>query len=429
MIAEVIIPAEGEVTKPQLPKIGVTTLTSAALSKPSTGVTYTQIRELRKDATIALTILAANWGFDEDKEWVELNGEVPEEWISLIKRNLMELRDDLLSISIKGLLDFGWVPFEKVFEVGDDGYIHISKMKSLVQDYTDIMVEMETGAFVGFQQEPGVIVPFEKSFLLTSDLEGTNWYGQSKFVAAKRIVDSWNLADDGANRYDTKVAGSHWLVRYPIGRTVYNAVEQDNYDIAKGILNSIESSGKVIIPNTVTRFVKEMNEIENGWEVKPIADHTARQYSFVARLQYLDKLKVRAMGYPERAILEGTFGAKSEAGVHANIAASAQDVRHRYITHKLNEGVVDQLLMINFGPEAKGAVRILPAPITDASVTFLQNIYKMMMNNPETVQAEYNDGIDMNRFKDRIGIPGTGTDVKIEIETASGQRFNTNPAE
>jgi len=44
------------------------------------------------------------------------------------------------------------------------------------------------------------------------------------------------------------------------------------------------------------------------------------QGSFIDRQKYLDALKMRAFGLPERSILEGSHGTKAEADVHADIA-------------------------------------------------------------------------------------------------------------
>ena len=459
----------GEVSGPQVPSAGTSALTDPRLTKYLGTLTYKVIDTLRKDATIALTrelmpgpILAANWNFGPSEEYEDLNGEdsVKEEWITFIKNDLMKVRDTFLINSIRGLLDYGWVPYEKVFKKGKDGYIHLHKLKQLVQRYTDIVVDQQTGEFLGFYQEEGfqgVTVPYEKAFLLNEGVEGTNWYGLSKMHAAQTPVEDWNEANAGANQYDRKIAGSHWLIKYPVGETEYDGVATDNYEIAKKVLNSLESSGGIILPNSLSRFVQDMSEEDKGWEVSPISDVSARQYSFVARLQYLDKLKVRAMGYPERAILEGNFGTKAEAGVHASIAAVAQDVRHKAICSAINESIVDQLLIINFGPEAEGAVRLSPSPITDATVTFLQNVYKMFCNSPEVVAQEYNT-LDMETFREVIGMPNSGEvghvltpEEELELKksssiqrdneddddvedddgnliTQSGNRYNTNPS-
>lgn len=400
------------------------------LTRPSSTYSYRERRELRKQPAYALArelmpgpILAANWTISPSNIWKAENGqEVPEEWVTHIRKDLMGIRDDLLTATIKGLMDFGWVPFEQVFEQESDGSYHLVKLKALLQDYTDIKITKK-GAFAGFVQNSWtgsaestgiqrVRVPKYKSLLFSINVEGTNWYGEGRLDAAAESIESWNDADDGAARYDNKVAGSHWVIYYPTGKTEVSGVETDNYELAADLLANVESSGGFILPSTISNIIEDMDKAETGWKVEALSDAQARQHSFVARLEYLDKCVVRAAGYPERAILEGNFGTKAESGVHSNIAGSAQDVLHRYLVAVLNENSVDQLLYWNYGPEAVGAVRINPAPITNVQQDFLNDVYKMMMNNQVIVGEEYNQ-INKPALRDKVSIPHHNEDTQV----------------
>jgi len=173
------------------------------------------------------------------------------------------------------------------------------------------------------------------------------------------------------------------------------------------------------LPSSVQSHISDLNsEGKSEWRVEAISDTMARQHSFVARLEYLDRLKVRAYGFPEDTILKTRYTPKTEQGVHANIVATAQDLQHQYIVFMLNQHVINQTLIYNWGKKARDAVYVVPAPITNMSLTFLQDIYKMMANNQTVVMKEYNN-IDMPELRTKIAIPHNGEFEKIEDDPSN----------
>jgi len=419
-----------ETSGKQVPQVSIDSwLVDGVLPKAQTSRTYDDYRRIRKDATVSLVrehapgpIIAANWSFEKRED------SVPDAWLELVKEDAERIRDDYLLQAVQNLNDFGWMPFEKVWYKDKDGYARIRKLKALIHDYTNILVDLK-GNFQGFQQDDfaGTIIPLEKALLLSRDVEGTNWYGTAKLEIVGRVQDDWDDSNAGANRYDKKIAGSHWVVYYPIGTTPIDGIDTDNYTVAGDILRALESSGKMRIPSAVQSHVTDLDKDgKSEWKVEAISDTMARQHSFVARLEYLDRLKVRAYGFPEDTILKTRYSPKAEQGVHANIVATSQDVQHRAIVKMLNKHVIDQMLRYNFGQDAEGAVFIKPAPITNMSLTFLQDIYKMAMNNPSIVAAEYNE-LDMPELRDKIAVPHSGR--VSEVTEVVNEKVVENPME
>jgi hypothetical protein len=348
---------------------------------------------------------------------------VPDEWLEIIEEDVTRIRNKFLLQAIQGLNDFGWMPFEKIWEKDSKGYARLKRLKALLHDYTDIIVD-NNGNFQGFIQNDmkQTVIPLKKCLLLSWGVEGTNWYGSGKMEALSPVQKDWESCNDGARRYDQKIAGSHWVVYYPIGKTDVDGIPTDNYEVAGTILAALESSGKMRIPSSVQSHITDLNsDGKSEWRIEPISDNVARQHSFVARLEYLDRLKVRAFGFPEDTILKTRYSPKTEQGVHANIVATAQDVQHQYITDMLNEHVVNQTMRYNFGKDAEGAVYVVPAPITNMSLTFLQDVYRMLINNQSVVANEYND-LDMPALRTKIAVPHNGKVTPLEIQP-------TQPAE
>jgi hypothetical protein len=390
---------------------------------PKDSPTYKAYRELRKHPTAALCrlfitapIIAANWSYETRDD------DVPEEWVDYVTEAFTPVRDTFIETAVLGMIDFGWQPFEVVWDHLDSGLVGITKLKDLLQDNTDILVNMETGAFEGFRQKKSgndVDIFGDNALLLNIGVEGTNWDGEGRLDVAKGPITEWLESNAGAKLYDSKIAGAHWQIKYPPGKTPWGSSgeETDNYDIAVAILNDLTASGKFLVPSGVSAFIEDAgarNPNEGGWDISIISDSSARQYSFTNRLIYLDKLICRAMGLPERAILEASMGTRADAGTHAQAAATTFDLMHRGIVADLNKGCVDPGLIMNFGEEAKGAVYISPAPITDVSVTFLQEVYKEFLKDANIRAAEYDD-MDKTALRDKVDVPHEGEDLEGEL--------------
>jgi hypothetical protein len=416
-----------EKSKKQAPQISIDDLLfEGQLETPTNNYTYDEYREITKDATVSLVrslapgpILASNWSIEsKSAEDIGISEEELEERIERLEEDLNRIRYSFLLQAVTYLNDYGWMPYEKIWRKDEEGYIRIHKMKPLLHDHTYILID-KNGSFQGFQQDDmdETVIPLNKSLLLSQDVEGTNWYGRAKLEATGKATKDWDDCNDGASRYDKKVAGSHWVVYYPIGETPDpNGVLKDNFEIAGDILNSLESSGKMRIPSSVQSEIERMGEgLEDGesaWRVETVSDNMARQHSFVTRLEYLDKLKVRGYGFTEDAVLKTRYSPKTEQGVHANILATSQDLQHQYIVDMLNKHVIDQTLSYNYGKNMKGTIFVVPAPITNMSLTFLQDVYKMLLNNQIVVTAEANN-IDMPELRTKVGLPHEGGELVV----------------
>lgn len=375
-----------------------------ALNYP-TGVTYDTYRAMRTQPTLALAraltvapIVAGQWStFAEEG--------VDDDVIKFIEDQLFPLRPLIMEQALLSRIDFGWQGWEKVFDV-KDGLIVLKKLKPLLQDITDILIDPATGAFAGFQQRSGLtVLELERSLLISWQVEGTNWYGQPLLENARSTYIAWSGANDSATRYDTKVAGAHWIVHYPAGHTTVDGALTSNVELATSILNALEGTGSVAIPRTPVEYVEQMNEQSGpGWEIELLSDSSPKQSSIIQRQDYLDKNFVRALLWPERALLEGQYGTKAEASVHAGAALTHMELVDAHITRLINWYVVDQLLALNFGESMRGSVRLESSPILDERQEFLRTLFEGILKDPAGF-AEIAGRLDVEALFDRLEIP------------------------
>lgn len=395
---------------------GLGALGSAQQPLPASYDTY---REIRKDPTIALAralsiapILAAEWS-------VEADDKSPDGAVSIgeaqefIKQQFLPTRELFLERALFGGCDFGHQGFEKVFEYRD-GRIVLKKFKPLLQDLTELLVDEGTGAFAGFRQKK-TDVPLSNCLLIPFRVEGTNWYGEPLLENAREPWNQKRKAAGGAERYDEKVAGAHWIVRYPIGETEdENGTAMDNALLAKKILDAVESSGSFAIPQDVAAFANELAMENAGWKIELLSDGGGRQPTFVTRLDYLDKQLTRALILPERSVLEGTYGTKAEAEAHGDLALTNAELTHDHVTRLVNWHAVDQLLALNFGDAWRGVVRLVASPIVDERLSFLKEVYTAVLTNPSGFLEEWGT-LDTDSMKELLGVPKSE-----ETETGAG---------
>lgn len=394
-----------ELTGPQVMIVA----SEGELLRPSAEVSYKKLREMRRDPTISLArrlmlapVLAAPWSIEAERG-------APDGAKEFIAEQMQPLRTELLEVGFLGCTDFGWQPFEKVFTTNAAMEIIISKIKPLLQDFTKILVNDTTGAYEGLRQEgdSGVVELEEaRTILLNIGVEGTNWYGTSTLANAESAYDRWLESDTAATRYGTKIAGAHWVVYYPTGQTAYGSGGEllDNFEIAKRILQNLQASGAVCLPATPSSYTDTLDAgAYPQWKIELLSD-TSGPGAFTDREKYLDALKVRAMGFPERAILEGQFGTKAEAEVHSQLGIIGMDTQHRKIVQQLNKQCVNDLLTFNYGPDTINSVYVEPAPITDLALSYLQKVYTEFLKG-DSGRLQELEGVDFPALRDRLGIP------------------------
>ena len=388
-----------ERTPPQLPGGGVYTHSydSTLYHINQHYVTY---QAMRQDATIAFArmlcvapLVNTGWAYEG-------------EHAAFIKP-LMELfRIQLIKQIIEGYIDFGWAGFEVVWDVVDGSIVPV-KIKNLIQQQTDIIIDPKTGAYRGLKQDQIMLFDYE-TLRITIDLVGTDWYGRPLLENSRLAYLSSLNVSAAADKYDKKVAGSHWVIHYPIGTSPYgpSKLETDNYAIAIEMLQTLTYSGQFVVPRRIATFIDDINKNfgEDQWKIELITDQGRSSSSFIERQKYLDTLKVRGLGFPERAILEGQFGTKAESETHANIAVTNFEMRQQIMCQQINEQLINYITQFNFG--AINTDKIIPMPLANFKTNYWQKIYSEFLKTQ--AQTEY-DALDMSTMRKNLDLPENAT--------------------
>jgi hypothetical protein len=374
-----------------------------------------KVRLMRRDPTISLArkllkapILAAAWTIAQDED--SKDDPLIEEIVTEIDSTFQPMRKTFLSHAASGYIDYGWATFEKVFEI-EDGDVDLCKLKPLLWELTEIRVDTR-GNLWGVQNRSPVIgrdvnLNVSECIVLTNEPEAGDYYGEALLRAAEGPYDAWEAADESARRYDAKIAGAHWVVYYPPGDSVVGEETTPNFKVAQSILNGLESNGKIAIPSIVAKQIDDLNNLgkdQLAWRIEILSAQGGVAGDFDTRLRYYDALKARALGLPERSILEGQFGTKAEAEAHADFAINNIEEMHQSIVDQLNCQCVDQIIRLKFGEEYVGTVRIVPEPLTDSKRTNLKDLFTAFMTD-DAAKAEIIDKVDILSVLEQLGVP------------------------
>ena len=186
-----------------------------------------------------------------------------------------------------GDVDFGYTCFEKIIEP-KDGYLKIVRFKPLLHDITEICIGHK-GGFIGVRQL-GKDLGLANSVHVGFRVEGSYLYGIPLLENARQAYNWWIDCNEGARRYDRKIAGAHIVVEYPVGTsTDRNGKEVENADLARTVLDSLEAAGGVAVPRDMAAFMQQLNLESPGWKIWILDAGSNQQGTFVVRLEYLDK--------------------------------------------------------------------------------------------------------------------------------------------
>lgn len=399
--------------------------------------TYADAREIRKDPTVRLArllsvspILASSWTVENDAD-------ADPRAIDFVNR-FRKFRSYIIKEAAFGMLDYGWRGLEVVWELDSEGYLAIDGFVSLLPEITDIMPD-DNGRFLGFyqtyidedvNQQYNEITGKAKALLFNQRVEGMNFYGESDLEVIQEVKRHYDFAMDIAEAYDTKSAGAVWVINYPIGKTLYNGVMTENGVIADELLSMITSNGSIAIPNAVQGAIGSLLDggtsnsltTENGWTIRLMESTGSSSSHLLSRMQHLETLMVRGIGLPERSLLEGKHGTKADAAVHADVALTSAIDRSDYILSMLNEGPIDAGLVLNYGPEQKGKVRLISEPIGETEKTFLREIFKLLINGADSALLAL-EGVDMAGLQEVCGVPSKNKDA-VNIDKTRTDPFN-----
>jgi hypothetical protein len=402
-----------EGTNKYSPPLSALALPGAVLpgyGKPWPG-TYETYRAMSAHPTLALAIVATmapvvacEWTVEETK------GKAPSEAREFISDLMLPMRVRILWECLKSTV-FGCRQFEQVLEV-DGGYMSLKRLKPLLPELTEIRVD-EHGHFAGLTQG-NVTLEADRAFVCAHDRDGDDYYGRSRHENCRRVWTNALAIEDNLYRLSTKASSIIPRVGFPpAGKVVDETGKQvSSQDQARKMAAGMSRGAAVVYPNLAGLEIDDLRglpDLVKGslWKIDTIdmGDSGPALVAILKTLQYYDMLMVRGWLKPERSILEAQkSGSRADSESHGDIATSDCDMLHGQIVEQINDQVIDNLLVQNFGEAARGTVRLAAVPLADEQRLLDQKLLDAILNNPQAL-PDLVDHIDMDSWLDRTGYP------------------------
>lgn len=402
----------GETTAAQAAPGGIPGFSTSGLGgfTASAAGTYQTYRQISANPTNALArsivgapVVANTW------QWKKSRDDVPDEWLEFAREVLAPLRQGIVRDALRAL-EFGWAGFEKIWTI-ENGRRILRRLKPLLWDCTDILVD-ERGNPAGLLNRPPgtppVVLGAGKYFLYSYDGEAANPYGRSRH---ENIRQAWSESEQIRQRlaqYMKKVSGIVVQLHYPEGTSRDAAgAERPNQWLGQQVLDSVSSGRSVMFPNgfASTSDLRMAYELagKSSWQLSTLeaqgADHAP---GMKVVLEYYDALIFRGWLRPERTGLESRHGSKADAETHTDTATLDSELIDRDIADAVTRGIVDELLVLNFGKRARGAVTIEPAPIETDALGVLRGVLTTLIANGQSAVASE---INVKSLLDQLSVP------------------------
>jgi hypothetical protein len=407
-------PRAGELTAAQTTVGGIPGSSAGGLPGflPAASGTYQTYRQISAHPTNALVrgivaapIVANSW------RWKKCRSNVPDEWVNFAQQVLGPLRQSLVRDALRAL-EFGWAAFEKIWKI-QNGRRVLARLKPLLWDCTEILIDDHGNPAALLNRPPGmppVTLATGKYFLYSYDGEAANPYGRSRH---ENIRQAWSESEQIRQRlaqYMKKVSGIVVQLHYPEGTSRDAAgAERPNQWLGQQVLDAVTAGRSVMFPNGFAsssdlRMAYELAG-KSPWQLSTLeaqgADHAP---GMKLVLEYYDALIFRGWLRPERTGLESRHGSKADAETHTDTATLDSELIDRDIADAVTRGVVDELLVLNFGQRGRGAVAIEPAPIEADGLGVLRGVLTSLLAKND---AEASSRIDVAALLDQLSVPRT----------------------
>jgi hypothetical protein len=331
--------------------------------------------------------------------------------VDFVKNMIEPMRTSILTDGLRALA-MGFSAFEKVW-TSRGGHVVLSKLKPLLPEITTILVD-GNGNYRGLRNQStnGTVRDLleNKAFLYTYDGECNNYYGRSRHENVRVAFSHAMQTAERMAQYQKKVAGVIAQLHYPEGTSRDAAgVERSNDWIAQQILEAVSMGRSVRFPNLFASIDDPATAADlagkSQWVLSQF-ELGGTDYSpgLLNALAYYDKLLFRGWLRPERVGLDTQHGSRADAQQHSESSIVDSELIDQDFAAAFNSGVIDDVLTLNFGPDAKGSVWVDPSPISDAQTQAVTAVLTALLGNSQTA-GDVAKQIDIGAVLDDLDVP------------------------
>jgi hypothetical protein len=314
-------------------------------------------------------ILANQWG------WVVKNG-TPENVANYARDTLTRLRRPYLVHALRSL-DFGQVTFEKVWDVIEGRWV-ITDLKPLSVDTTVLAVD-EGGRFAGVYPDGKNSKLFNrrKSVHVVYDPEGWDVFGNSRLENIRETA--WRDWLDCATQLmylSYKISGKLAVILAPAGKFIApDGVTQIDWReqaiaagkaIADPRANNVVYMPTMAIPDNRSKENIDLAKIPIvSIDVKDFGSHGEAVGKFLERLAWNEDLMYAGYYQSSRSGMQSKHGSRADSESQTEDDVTDPEITEGEEAEAYNEQIVDDSIVLNFGPKWREHVRAVPASMRD----------------------------------------------------------------
>jgi hypothetical protein len=369
---------------------------------------YSVYRAMRSVPTIALARAAASAPIKLTQWSYQTTDDAPDDAMRFVQ----EAIDPLLTGLVRDLLyalDYGSAAFERVWEIRDGALVY-QRVKYLMPDDTTPIVD-ETGKLCGLMNK-GVRLPVESSMIYVYDAEGDDLRGRSRHENIRQYAYlPWIAAVQRMRDYTIKHAGITPIVTYPEGESQdITGTRRSNATAASEVIQRVGKGSGVIMPNTLAPWAEDAARSGadvtklSAWRLEFLSAPSGAGYEILASIRQLEANMARGWLVPERAILEGQFGTKAEAGEHGSIASVIANEVVSDIEGVINKWLIGPMLAANYGEYARQWVSIRASQTDAATAEFVRQVLQAVLTAPSNIDLA-TAMVDFDALLDQAGLP------------------------
>lgn len=390
--------------------------------------TFEVYRKIKSNPTVALAYAATVYPVQFAPWTYEAADGTPDEWVEFAQDQMDAIKWDFVQQACRRFY-YGFQAFERVYDV-KDGRLGIERLKPLMPDITRPIVD-EFGTIIGLEnggakfgqgnREP-VRLTVDKIVWTTFDSEGDDPFGRSVLENVRDVWSNWCSGARNLGKYVTKNAGIIPVVIYPYDTQAWNDGQlMDAQLAAQRVIDSLWSANGIAMPMKVADvFAGVAQEIlRNGGDIQQLLAYQIKTLDFksgagaeiIDAMKHDEALMVRGMLRPERSLLESENGSRADAVQHTDTGLATSDMLH-HENCEYATGILDDLLVANWGEKARGAVKVMPGALTSEERDFFRDLAKAVIAaHPDLLYAT----TDIDALWDKAGIPKSREVIDLEV--------------
>ena len=355
---------------------------------------------------------------------------VNQSWIDDIRSATWSLLEGYRSEAVWGV-DMGWAGWQVVWERAAGKY-QLDSIIPCRPEASQVLYDSDTGAYAGLRFNTSATDLYGmRAFIYTYDRRAQHWTGRSRLENVIQAVWNWRDCNDNTAKLAKKQSGIVQGVGYPPGvlldpKTGKPALDANGQPMTRK--KSAEDFGRVITSGsgyyvfpTMGGLPEDaiMQMIQRGgvadlakllatsmWQFPQVdlGDHGPAMEALTTAKRYYDEAKCLGYYVPPESILNASHGNRAKGEQMSDNAALMNEPVNRGICASFNRGVVDNLLELRWGKEARGKVRWEPEPLADKQAAFDQTLIQAWMTSTGDGSIYLQRNWDLDAVFERNGI-------------------------